>query len=140
MILYLDTSTIVPLFTADALNAKADALIKNLKPSVVLSNFAAVEFASAISRRVRTGELTKSEALVSFAEFDMWAAAKTERVELTSADVISANGAFRRLDLTLRTGDAIHISIAQRHRAALATFDVKMAAAARTLGVETYEN
>ena len=140
MILYLDTSAIVPLFTADALNARADALIKNLKPSVVLSNFAAVEFASAISRRVRTGELTKSEALVSFAEFDMWAAAKTERAELTSADITSANGAIRRLDLTLRTGDAIHISIAQRHRAALATFDVKMAAAARTLGVETYEN
>ena len=41
---------------------------------------------------------------------------------------------LRRLDLTLRTPDALHIAIAQRLAAELMTFDQKMAASARALG------
>jgi len=33
--------------------------------------------------------------------------------------------------------DAVHIAIAQRHGAILATFDARMADAAQTLGLET---
>jgi hypothetical protein len=44
--------------------------------------------------------------------------------------------ALRRLDLTLRTPDALNIAIAQRVGATLATFDAKMADAARALGTE----
>jgi predicted nucleic acid-binding protein len=42
---------------------------------------------------------------------------------------------LRRLDLNLRTPDAIHIAIAQRLGAELATFDVRMAESAEALGV-----
>jgi predicted nucleic acid-binding protein len=41
---------------------------------------------------------------------------------------------LRRLDLPLKTPDAIHIAIAQRVDATLVTFDWQMAAAARALG------
>jgi uncharacterized protein len=46
---------------------------------------------------------------------------------------------LRRLDLPLKTPDAIHIAIAQRLGATLVTFDRQMAASARALGtpVET---
>jgi predicted nucleic acid-binding protein len=40
---------------------------------------------------------------------------------------------LRRLDLTLRAPDAINIALAQRARAARATFDEKMAASATAL-------
>jgi predicted nucleic acid-binding protein len=42
---------------------------------------------------------------------------------------------MRRLDLTLRTPDALHIAISGRVGATLATFDEKMAAAARVVGL-----
>jgi hypothetical protein len=42
---------------------------------------------------------------------------------------------LRRLDLGLRTADALNIAIAQRIRAALPTFDQKLAASARVLGI-----
>lgn len=42
---------------------------------------------------------------------------------------------LRRLDLNIRTGDALNIAIAQRLEATLATFDGKMAENARALGV-----
>jgi uncharacterized protein len=42
---------------------------------------------------------------------------------------------LRRLDVNLRTPDALHIAIAQRLEATLVTFDWGMAAAARPLGM-----
>ncbi|HZT18287.1 MAG TPA: PIN domain-containing protein [Dongiaceae bacterium] len=47
----------------------------------------------------------------------------------------SASEFFRRLDLSLRTPDAINIAIAQRLGATLFTFDKKMATNAEILGV-----
>jgi predicted nucleic acid-binding protein len=52
-----------------------------------------------------------------------------------TADIRAAKVFLRRLDLTLRTADALNIAIAQRIRAALVTFDERMAANARVLGI-----
>jgi predicted nucleic acid-binding protein len=49
-------------------------------------------------------------------------------------DVAVATAFLRRLDLTLRAPDAIHIAIAQRVDATLVTFDQGMATAALALG------
>jgi predicted nucleic acid-binding protein len=54
---------------------------------------------------------------------------------MTTADVDSAAGILRRLDLSLRTGDALNIAIAQRLEADLLIFDIQMIAAARILGI-----
>ena len=58
----------------------------------------------------------------------------TRRVQTKAADVRAAEAFLRRLDLNRRAPDALNIAIAQRAGAALATFDGKMAAAARKLG------
>jgi predicted nucleic acid-binding protein len=55
-----------------------------------------------------------------------------------TAGAVSAAEAFlRRLDLNLRTPDALNIAIAQRVGALLVSFDEKMAASARALGTPT---
>jgi predicted nucleic acid-binding protein len=53
---------------------------------------------------------------------------------MTPGDLAAATMFLRRLDLPLRTPDALHIAIAQRVGAMLVTFDRQMAASARTLG------
>jgi hypothetical protein len=58
---------------------------------------------------------------------------------MTSADVTAAAGFLRRLDLTLRRQDALHIAIAQRVGAALFTFDQQMTSAARALGTNALD-
>ncbi|MBV9750091.1 MAG: type II toxin-antitoxin system VapC family toxin [Acetobacteraceae bacterium] len=134
MTLYLDASLLVALLTNDALTARADALLRSRTPTLVVSDFAAAEFASALARRVRTREITADEARLAFANFDTWAARATRRVETAAADVKAAEAFLRRLDLTLRTPDALNIAIAQRVGATLGTFDEKMAGSARALG------
>ena len=137
MSIYLDASVLVALFTNDPLSSRADAFLRQAAPvTVLVSDFAAAELASAIARRVRTRELTDDEARLAFATFDTWIGRAAVRAETTPPDVASATTFLRRLDLTLRTPDALNIAIAQRLRATLATFDIKMAACAMALGLE----
>ncbi|MBW4092806.1 MAG: type II toxin-antitoxin system VapC family toxin [Proteobacteria bacterium] len=135
MSLYLDASVLVALLTHDPLTARAEAFFRAHTPSLVVSDFAAAEFASALARRVRTEDLTEAEARSAFTTLDTWAARATQRAETTPADVAAAGAYLRRLDLTLRTPDALNIAIAQRVGADVATFDTKMAVAARALGL-----
>lgn len=48
----------------------------------------------------------------------------------------AAEAFLRRLDLTLRAPNALHIAMAQRTGAALVTFDERMAGCARVLGLQ----
>jgi predicted nucleic acid-binding protein len=131
---YLDASVLVALVMVDALTARADAFFRASTPVLIVSDFAAAEFASAVARRVRTGDITSDDARRGFSAFDMWTA--TLRKEMVTADVRAAGAFLGRLDLSLRTTDALNIAIAQRIRAALVTFDQRMAAGARALGVQ----
>lgn len=135
MKLYLDASVIVPLIARDALADQVDAMLNNHDATVIVSDFAAVEVASAINKRVRMGNLTGRDARHALSSLDGFTIGKAMRVEAVPADMKAAEAALRRLDLPLRTGDAINIAITDRVGATLATFSRKMAEAARVLGV-----
>jgi predicted nucleic acid-binding protein len=131
---YLDASVIVALFITDPLTARADRFLRTNPSVLIVSDFAAAEFSSAIARLVRTKDITKDAAQLVFSNFDAWTARATERVPMSSADIVAADVLLRRLDLALRTTDALNIAVAQRLGATLATFDKKMSAAARAIG------
>ncbi len=135
MKVYLDASVLVALLLADSFSARADAFMRTYVPVIVVSDFAAAEVVSTIARRVRTREITADKATATFSTLDAWIAQKGGRKRMTNADVKRADAVMRRLDLTLRTPDALHIAIAERIGATMATFDDKMAAAARILGL-----
>jgi uncharacterized protein len=132
---YLDASVLVALLTEDALTLRADAFLRGCTAALIVSDFAAAEVASVVARHVRTREISMDDARAAFTTFDEWTARATVRAETTGADIASATTFLRRLDLALRTPDAINIAIAQRLEATLLTFDVKMIDCARALGV-----
>lgn len=134
---YLDASLVVALLTNDIFTDRAEAFLSAHAPVLVLSDYAAAEFASVIARRVRAQELTHDEARAAFVAFDLWAPRATTRVETSAVDIAMASAFIRRLDLNLRTPDAINIAITQRTAATLATFDTRMAANAVALGIPT---
>lgn len=135
MSVYLDASILVSFFTLDTLSSRAESILKT-QSRVVVSNFAAVEFASALARRVRMRLPAEQEARIAFSIFDAWADRTARLVNMDNTDVSAAAAFLRRLDLTLRTQDALHIAIARRLDAALLTFDKQMKEAARVLGVK----
>jgi predicted nucleic acid-binding protein len=133
---YLDVNAIVPLFTVDALNDRAEKALRSLNDALIISDFSAAEFCSVIARRVRTRDLRTAEAQTAFFNFDSWCNRYTRRAEMESTDVSGAIRLLRRLDLALRTPDALHIAIVRRTGCKLLSFDIQLARAARALGIE----
>ncbi len=134
---YFDASVIVALLVRDDdFNSRAETFVRSRKPLPVISDFAAVEFASAISKRVRMRDLTPGEARTAFQTLDTWISGPVTSATVSSGDLAMAAASLRCVDLSLRAADAINIAIAKRLGIELATFDTKMAAAARRLGVK----
>lgn len=132
---YLDASVLVALITADPFTERADEFVQTNSIGLIVSDFAAAELASAIARRARMDELTAAEARNAHSLFDAWVAKFTRWEPITTSDVAAATVSLRRLDLPLRTPDALNIATARRLNATLVTFDRAMADAARALGM-----
>ncbi len=137
--IYLDASVLVALHTPDRFQERATRFIETLRPELLLSDFGAAEFSSAVARMVRTSMLAETEARICFTDFDAWMARGVVEMPVISADIRIADGFVRRLDPPLRAPDAIHLAIAQRLGASLATFDRQMVAAAANFGVTMAE-
>lgn len=135
MSLYLDASVLVALFVIDPTSARAEIFLAGYPEILVISDFGAAEFSSAVARRVRMRALTRDDGRLAFANFDAWLARSADRQRTTTTDIEAAERILRRLEVNLRTPDALHIVIAARVNATLVTFDQRMAASARALGM-----
>ncbi len=113
MRLYFDASVLVALVVYEDRSQDARALIAHHEPPIV-SSFAALEMASAISRKVRMGELSTLQADDALTAFDVWLARDALQVITSDRDVFAAAGLVRRYNLKLRTGDALHVTTAFR--------------------------
>lgn len=134
MTCYLDPS-VLPTLVKEPASAAVDAFMSAVTQELLVSDFAAAEVASALSRLIRIGRLQAGEAMACLADFDIWRAAMTTVAEIHAADVRLAGVYVRRFDLALRAPDALHLAIARRLGVALVTLDRRMAAAAVELGV-----
>lgn len=123
------------MFLDDPFSERMETYLRSAKPDLHLSDFAAAEFASSLSLKIRIGQVTKIEASDALLDFDRWRSAVPGHVDTQSRDVQAAEAMLRRFDLILRTPDAVHIAVALRIGCELITFDGRMADAARALGL-----
>lgn len=132
---YLDTSVLVALFANDEFSPRATQFLARAPAPILVSPLGGAEFASAVARLVRERIWSAPQAQACFDDYDQWVGGTATIVPIEAADYRAATNHIRRLDLTLRAPDTIHIAITARLGASLATFDRKMATAASTLGV-----
>jgi len=130
---YLDASVIVPLFLPEPRSTEAESIVA--RDDFIVSDLAAAEVSSAVSLAVRINRLPESAARTALATFDAWLAGHALKAETRGEDFSAAIVLIRNFQLGLRTPDALHIVVAKRLGATLATFDARMAEAARGLGV-----
>lgn len=132
---YLDASVLLPTLIAEpATEAVYDCLGADGR-ELLISDFAAAEVASALSRLVRMALLTDADASTRLADFDAWRAAMSLPVDIAASDARLADIYARRFDLGLRAPDALHLAIARRLDATLVTLDRRLATAAREMGI-----
>jgi predicted nucleic acid-binding protein len=133
---YLDASALVPTLVDEPASAIMVAFIEQCSVTLVVSEFATAEVASALSRLVRTDTMTADEATARLIAFDSWRSTASEPVDISASDMRLANTYARRFDLMLRAPDALHAAICSRLNLTLVTLDRRLAKAARELGID----
>jgi predicted nucleic acid-binding protein len=108
---------------------------------LLVSDLAVTEIVSALSRRLREGEVTLEVARrVQHAIAGSLDGGVYQRVELTRDVHRRAEHFLLSLtEIPLRAADALHLALATLARAAsVASFDVRLAAGARAVGLAAY--
>jgi uncharacterized protein len=133
---YIDASALVPLQIIEAATVAVRNFLSSVRGEMVVSDFAAGEFASVLSRLVRMQQIDVGTADSRLVLFDEWLESGTRQIAVDSADIARAVTLVRRFDLKLLMPDAIHAAVCERHGFALVTLDARLARAAERLGIE----
>jgi len=135
MSFYLDASAILPTLIEEEASAAIDRFVLACEGEFLVSDFAAAEVASALSRLIRIGEMTSEDASARLADFDAWRAAAASDIDVQPSDIRLANVFVRRFELMLRAPDALHAAICARSGDHLVTLHRRLAHAAEELGI-----
>ena len=132
--IYIDTSALVPVFIREP---KSEAVISWLESSgerLAISEWSLVEFASAATIKVRTGQVAPNLAKQSTARAREFArkhctVAVPGREEFRRAAELAGDGSLK-----LRAGDALHLAIAESLGAqGILCLDAAMSSSAKSL-------
>jgi hypothetical protein len=134
--IYIDTSVLVAYYCPESISAKAEKII--IKADVpVISPLSEVEFASALARKIREGQISIESSKKILNEF------KSHTHQLLFKKVIidtdCYNLAFSWLsgnDIPLATLDSLHLAAASLNNLKMVTADKQLSKAARKLGIE----
>jgi len=134
---YFDTSVLVAYYSPEVLSAKAEMLLRKASPPII-SRLAEVEFASALSRKIRDHDLAGPAGHKILNLFQ-------SHVTQGFYNVLAVEGHhfeqarewIARFDTPLRTLDALHLALAALENAQLITADRQLHESATLLGVES---
>jgi predicted nucleic acid-binding protein len=133
---YVDTSALVPVFIREPKSNSVVAWLESSGERLAISEWSLVEFASAASIKVRTGQIT--------ANLQRQATARVQNFARKHCTVaVPGRDEFRRAaglvgndKLKLRAGDALHLAIVQGLNAhSIFCLDEAMIESARLLGM-----
>jgi len=115
---YLDTSFVAALVIAENSSDAVEAFVLKVKPGeLTTSMWTQVELWSMVSRKVRMGDLSDSQADAVRREFDRVLGESFEMLAPTAADFAAAAKYLEIPKTGLRAGDALHLAIAANRRA-----------------------
>lgn len=134
---YLDSCMLLSLFLADSGYGAAEQWLRRQgEAAILVSHWLLVEVAGVVSLCVRRGELSAERAAAIHAEFDCFRRERLQLLEPRASDFLQARAWLQNTNSpALRSGDALHLAIAQRAQLTLVTADTALIQAAHHLGV-----
>ena len=134
--LYLDTSVLVSVLTHELRTTTAQKWLATQDANLLaISDWVVTEFSSALSIKLRTGQVGLDQRGAALALFTQMS---TDTFRIFPLERASFRTAARFCDLPalgLRAGDALHLAICAEHGATLCTLDQRLGQAAPLVGV-----
>jgi uncharacterized protein len=110
--IYLDTSAAVPLFVPETSSAAVDAWMESCTDSLVSSDWILTEFSSALSLKVRRGELTPRQAAAAWKGFGEFCDTGLRLLPVSRKAFAEAARLVQDAGNGLRAGDSLHLAMA----------------------------
>jgi len=139
-VLYFDTSFLAPLIFPEATSQKIARFVRQLPvEEFTVSHWTRMEFSSLIAREVRIGGLDVQAASMADARFEAMLQESFSVLLPNSDDFSLAKHYLGRFETGLRAGDALHLAVANNHRAAVIySLDKKLVKAGKILGLPVH--
>ena len=133
---YVDTSVLAAYYCPEPLTAAAQKAIMRIKVPAI-SVLVEVELASALSQKVRSGQMDASSASKVFHQFQIHLASNHyELLLLSSQQYALARDWLTSFTTPLRALDALHLAIASSSLRTLITADKSLAHSAQQLSIK----
>jgi uncharacterized protein len=130
---------LVAALTNEAATAHVQVWLSQQDPEALLvSEWVATEFASALSIKIRTGALTVEERARVAGAFTRLKLESLTVVPVTREHFLTAARFAAQHGIGLRAGDALHVAVAAGHGATICTLDKRLADGAIALGVSAW--
>jgi len=135
--IYVDTSVIVALLTVEPRTQDVTAWYAGLRDTPTCSDWLLTEFSSALSIKLRTGQITEANAKRVRKEFVLLVEGGLRIVPVSRDAFGRAEEMVRQHDHSLRAGDSLHLAVALELGAShMATLDGTLAANAKRNGMK----
>jgi predicted nucleic acid-binding protein len=136
--LYLDTSLLVCAFTNETATVRVQRWLHDQElDELAISDWVTTEFSSALSLKLRTGQIGTNDRANALA---MLASITAESLAVFGVSALQFRAAARFADhytLGLRAGDALHLAICADNGATLCTLDRRLSESGSAVGVKT---
>jgi len=138
--IYVDTSVIVALLTVEPKTQDVTAWYAGLRDTPCCSDWLLTEFSSALSIKLRTGQINEANAKRVRKEFALMADGGLRIVPVSRGAFKHAAEMVKLHDYGLRAGDSLHLAVALELGAShIATLDGPLAANAKRNGLKSIE-
>ena len=138
--IYVDTSVIVPLLTTEPKTDTVTAWFASLDGTPACADWLLTEFHSALSIKVRTGQITEIDAKRVRKEFEILAEGGVQLIPVSRSAFKHAAKMVQQHQHGLRSGDSLHLAVALELEAShMATLDSTLAASAKRNGIKLIE-
>jgi hypothetical protein len=136
-VIYVDTSVIVPLLTTESKTKSVIAWFAALDDAPTCADWMLTEFHSALSIKIRTGQITEADAKRVRKEFDIFTEGGVRLVPVSRNAFQHAAKMVQQHQHGLRSGDSLHLAVAMELEASkMATLDSTLAANAKRHGMQ----
>ena len=134
--IYLDTSVAIPLFIPEPTSDAVDAWFEACEDTLISADWILTEFATALSIKVRRGEIEQKQAQAAWKNFESFCQSGLRLVPVSRQAFGQAAQLVLDAASGLRSGDSLHLAMAiETGASSIATADLNLAKNAKLKGL-----